>query len=131
MCICDNFRLKREFFVLLCPSSLQQQPTQTTKTRKNKLRRRRRRQNCVRSSLYIIIIIINIIINIIIKYKYKYRGETSLFLSSHESHAYKRRRKDGFQTVIKSNFHIFDSNPHSKRKVHHVERCHRRRLTSL
>jgi len=129
VCICDNFRLKREFFVLLCPSSFQQ-PTQT-KTRKNKLRRRRR-QNCVRSSLYIIIIIIiNIIINIIIKYKYKYRGETSLFLSSHDSHAYKRRRKDGFQTVIKSNFHIFDSNPHSKRKVHHVERCHRRRLTSL
>ena len=127
MCICDNFRLKREFFVLLCPSSFQQ-PTQT-KTRKNKLRRRRR-QNCVRSSsLYIIIIIINIIINIIIKYKY--RGETSLFLSLHDSHAYKRRRKDGFQTVIKSNFHIFDSNPHSKRKVHHVERCHRRRLTSL
>ncbi len=128
VCICDNFRLKREFFVLLCPSSFQQQKTQT-KTRKNKLRRRRRRQNCVRSSLYIIIIIINIIINIIIKYKY--RGETSLFLSSHDSHAYKRRRKDGFQTVIKSNFHIFDSNPHSKRKVHHVERCHRRRLTSL
>jgi hypothetical protein len=120
--------LKREFFVLLCPSSFQQQKTQT-KTRKNKLRRRRRRQNCVRSSLYIIIIIINIIINIIIKYKY--RGETSLFLSSHDSHAYKRRTKDGFQTVIKSNFHIFDSNPHSKRKVHHVERCHRRRLTSL
>ena len=129
VCICDNFRLKREFFVLLCPSSFQQQKTQT-KTRKNKLRRRRRRQNCVRSSsLYIIIIIINIIINIIIKYKY--RGETSLFLSSHDSHAYKRRTKDGFQTVIKSNFHIFDSNPHSKRKVHHVERCHRRRLTSL
>jgi hypothetical protein len=120
--------LKREFFVLLCPSSFQQ-PTQT-KTRKNKLRRRRRRrQNCVRSSLYIIIISSSIIINIIIKYKY--RGETSLFLSSHDSHAYKRRRKDGFQTVIKSNFHIFDSNPHSKRKVHHVERCHRRRLTSL
>ena len=128
VCICDNFRLKREFFVLLCPSSFQQQKTQT-KTRKTKLRRRRRRQNCVRSSLYIIIIIINIIINIIIKYKY--RGETSLFLSSHDSHAYKRRTKDGFQTVIKSNFHIFDSNPHSKRKVHHVERCHRRRLTSL
>lgn len=127
VCICDNFRLKREFFVLLCPSSFQQ-PTQT-KTRKNKLRRRRRRQNFVRSSLYIIISISSIIINIIIKYKY--RGETSLFLSSHDSHAYKRRTKDGFQTVIKSNFHIFDSNPHSKRKVHHVERCHRRRLTSL
>jgi hypothetical protein len=104
-----------------------QQPTQT-KTRKNKLRRRRRRQNFVRSSLYIIISISSIIINIIIKYKY--RGETSLFLSSHDSHAYKRRTKDGFQKVI-GTCHIFDSNPHSKRKVHHVERCHRRRLTSL
>ena len=130
MCICDNFRLKREFFVLLCPSSFSTTKNTDENKKKQTSGRRRRRQNCVRSSLYIIIIIIiNIIINIIIKYKY--RGETSLFLSSHDSHAYKRRRKDGFQTVIKSNFHIFDSNPHSKRKVHHVERCHRRRLTSL
>ena len=125
MCICDNFRLKREFFVLLCTSSFQQ-PTQT-KTRKNKLRRRRRRQNFVRSSLYIIISISSIIINIIIKYKYG--GETSLFLSSHDSKRIqttqktwvsnshqkqlpRRRLKSSFKTQSSSRRKMSSTSPH-------------------